>query len=311
MKWIKKGQFYAPESNHDWMVSHAQMPVVDLIDEDVARVYFGTRSQANHTVTTYIEVSASNPKEVLYIHDRPVLGRGKLGCFDDGGAMPSWIVNRGDIKYFYYVGWNAGVTVGYRNSIGIAISEDGGKTFERMFDGPIVDRNKDEPQFCSTPCVLVENDKWRMWYLNGVRWEIINGHPEPLCHIKYAESKDGINWDRNGVVAIDLKPNGEGGMSKPHVIKEDGKYKMWYCYRGDRDYRENSEHAYRIGYAESPNGITWERMDDRAGIGVSKSGWDSIMIAFPYVYQHKGIKYMLFNGNGFGQTGIGYAVEEV
>jgi hypothetical protein len=85
---------------------------------------------------------------------------------------------------------------------------------------------------------------------------------------------------------------------------------MWYTRRGAADYREDPASAYRIGYAESPDGVRWTRMDERAGIDVSENGWDSVMIAYPFVYQHRGVKYMLYNGNGFGQTGIGYAVWE-
>ena len=58
----------------------------------------------------------------------PVLLYETLGAtFDDGGAMPSWLVEHGDILYLYYIGWTAGVTVSYRNSIGLAISDDGGR----------------------------------------------------------------------------------------------------------------------------------------------------------------------------------------
>ena len=32
------------------------------------------------------------------------------------------------------------------------------------------------------------------------------------------------------------------------------------------------------------------------------------MMEYPFVYEHRGVKHMLYNGNGFGETGIGYAV---
>jgi hypothetical protein len=85
------------------------------------------------------------------------------------------------------------------------------------------------------------------------------------------------------------------------VIKDGNLYKMWYCYAIDN---------YRIGYAESRDGITWERKDDEAGIDVSESGWDSEMIEYPFVFAHKGTKYMLYNGQEYGQTGFGYAILE-
>lgn len=102
MKWEKKGLIYKPKSNYDWMISHAQLPTVDKISDDVLRIYYGTRDKYNRTVTTYIEVDADNPQNILYIHDKQVLGLGELGCFDDHGAMPSWIVNHGGIKGYQF-----------------------------------------------------------------------------------------------------------------------------------------------------------------------------------------------------------------
>jgi hypothetical protein len=104
MRWIKKGLIFAPNNHYEWMVSHAQVPIVDRIDNDVLRIYFGTRDHLNRTVTTYIEVEADNPQNVVYVHDRPVLGLGELGAFDDSGAMPSWIENHDGVKYLYYSG---------------------------------------------------------------------------------------------------------------------------------------------------------------------------------------------------------------
>jgi len=78
---------------------------------------------------------------------------------------------------------------------------------------------------------------------------------------------------------------------------------MWYCYRGGTD-------MYRAGCAESKDGIDWERKDAEAGIDVSESGWDSEMICYPCVFEHKGQRYMLYNGNDYGRTGFGLAILE-
>lgn len=310
MKWIKKGLIFKAANNYDWMQTHAQVPVTDKIDEGRLKVYFGTRDKYNRTVTTYIEVEADDPRKVLYVHNKPVLSLGKLGSFDDSGAMPSWIVNYGNRRYLYYTGWNVGTTARYRLSIGVAISEDNGLIFDRLCEGPILDRTYTEPYFVSNPCVLIDNNLWRMWYLSCVKWEMFKGIAEPYYHIKYAESEDGINWKREGIICIDFKNESEGGIARPCVIKEGSIYKMWYCYRGSIDYRTNKQQSYRIGYAESTDGINWVRKDDEAGIDRSDAGWDSEMMAYPYVYEHKGMKYMFYNGNGFGEAGFGYAVLE-
>jgi len=308
MKWVKKGLIFKPDNNYDWMVSHAQVPIVDKINDDILRIYFGTRDKFNRTVTTYIEVQADNPQNILYVHDKPVLSLGERGCFDDSGAMPSWTINNKGKKFLYYIGWNLGQTVSYRNSIGLAVSNDNGLTFNRVYQGPIIDRSHLEPHFVGTSCILVEGEIWRMWYQSTVKWKFHDDSYEPYYHIKYAESKDGVFWDRQGIVCIDFNSPEEGGICRASVLFDNGIYKMWYSYRGSKNYRTDRTQSYRIGYAESDDGIRWTRMDELVGIDVSETGWDSDMIAYPYVYEHEGRKYMVYNGNGFGRSGFGYAI---
>lgn len=301
MKWIKKGLVFEPKGKLDWMLTHAAVPIADKMEGDLYRIYFATRDKENRSHTAYVEIDIKNPKKILYISENPVLKPGALGTFDDSGAIPSWIVNYNNKKYLYYIGWNLGVTVPFRNSIGLAISQDGGITFNKYSEGPILDRIFSEPHFVATSCVIIEEKVWKMWYLSCVKWVMENGKPKHYYHIKYAESKDGINWNRKGTVCIDFKSKDEYAICRPCVIREEGICKMWYSYRGGKN-------TYRIGYAESADGIKWERKDDQAGIDVSKSGWDSEMIEHAFVFEHKGKKYMLYNGNDYGKTGFGYAI---
>jgi len=141
-----------------------------------------------------------------------------------------------------------------------------------------------------------------MWYLSCIKWNLYQGKPNPHYHIKYAESKDGIDWQRKGIVCIDFKDDKEWAISRPCVIRNNEVYKMWYSFRGEKNYR--------IGFAESKNGIDWERKDDQVGIDVSENGWDSEMIEYPFVFEHKEKSYMLYCGNGYGKTGFGYAILE-
>jgi hypothetical protein len=309
MRWEKKGLIFHVDNQHEWMSHHACVPVADFVDDKVLRIYFSPRDRLGKSHTTYIEVEADNPANVLYVHDKPLLSPGKLGAFDDSGVMPCSLVTRGDRKYLFYIGWNEGVTVGYRNSVGLAVSEDGGRSFERMFDGPVVDRTRLEPYFTASPFGMFDEDdgKWKLWYASCTEFRTVHGRPEPLYQVKYAESSDGVDWVRENKVCLPYGFDGECN-ARPTVIKEHGRYRMWYCFRSSVDYRTSRERSYRIGYAESADGVNWTRMDDKVGIERSQSGWDSQMMEYPFVYEHKGVKHMLYNGNGHGETGIGYAV---
>jgi hypothetical protein len=307
MKWIKKGLVFKPDNNYDWMASHASIPVVDPINDEVLRVYFGTRDKQGRSFPTYLEVLADDPREIRYVHDRPILSLGQLGTFDDNGIMPSWIVNHGSKKYLYYIGWNPQVTVAYRLSIGLAISEDGGKSFSKYSEGPICDRDVDEPYFNTAPCVVVDGTSWKMWYVACTGWEMVNKRPEPRYHIKYALSDDGIHWERTKQVCIDYDSFADA-IGRPCVFVTNGMYRMLYSYRSIQNYRTDPGQSYRLGYAESVDGIHWLRRDDEVGIDRSATGWDSEMLEYSHVFVSKRGIYLFYNGNGFGQSGFGYAV---
>jgi hypothetical protein len=92
------------------------------------------------------------------------------------------------------------------------------------------------------------------------------------------------------------------------VFKENDEYKMIYSYRHVSAYRTDPKSAYRLGYAESADGVLWQRRDDEIGIERSESGWDSQMMEYSSVSQTKDHLLMLYNGNGFGRSGFGYAI---
>ena len=243
----------------------------------------------------------------MYVHPKPILIPGRPGTFDDCGVMPSWAVMNGNEIRLYYIGWNVRNTVPYYNSVGLATSVDGVQ-FERFSEGPLWDRNYIEPYFSASTCVMFHNGIWKNWYLSCTEYRHIDGKYEPRYHLKYAESKNGIDWHRNGVIAIDYKSDEEAGIVKASVILDEKGFRMWFSYRNFENYRTDKMNSYKIGYAESENGIIWNRMDHLAGIGLSEQGWDSDMIAYPHVIDVGSSRYMFYNGNGFGKTGFGYAV---
>lgn len=304
--WIKKGNIYNVNGQFDWNKSHAQVPVVDVL-EDRIRVYYSTRDVLGRSNVSYIEVEKNNPEKIIYEHTAPLFELGNLGAFDDSGIMPSSILTVGNRKYLYYIGWTTRGTVPFQNAVGLAVSEDGGKVFRKISEGPIITVNFIEPYFSGTAFVIFEDNLFKMWYLSCIKWEKFDGKPEPIYNLKYAESLDGVNWKQTGKVAIDLNDD-EGGLVSAAVIKEEGKYKMWFGKRKKSDYRDNVLNSYKIGYAESLDGKDWIRKDNDAGIDISSEGWDSEMISYPYVFKCENNLILLYNGNGFGKTGFGYAI---
>jgi hypothetical protein len=298
-RWIKGGLYYSPRTELPWINSHAAVPTIVPRGEGVMRVYFSPRDSRGHSHIGWFDFDLEQPEKIINHSVEPVLSPSSPGMFDDSGTMVSWLIEHEQRQYLYYIGWNPGGAVPFRNAIGLAVSQDQGASFQRVSNGPVLDRSIYDPCMTASCCVLIEHGLWRMWYLSGIDWVMRDDKLVHYYHIKYAESENGIDWHRIGRVAIDFKDAGEYAISRPCVVKEDGIYRMWYSYRGV---------SYRIGYAESTDGLSWKRRDSEVDLDVSPSGWDSEMIEYPFVFEYKDRKYMFYNGNGYGKSGIGYAV---
>ena len=304
MAWKKMGLIF-DLSKHDipWLKSHAMLPT-PLVLEDRIRVYFSGRDQSGQGKVSFIDVRKDNPAEIIYVHDQPLFDVGKIGTFDDSGVLVNSVVENNDLILLYYTAYSQSLKVPYRNSIGVAVSKDGGTTFNRMFEGPIVDRSKDEPYFTISPCVVRDAGKWHMWYASATEWVIADGKPESLYHIKYAFSDNGIDWHRENVSCIEPLKRQEAN-AKPSVLRDGDILRMWFCYRGSSDFRDGLD-SYRIGYAEATidNPSQWVRDDTKAGISCGPEGFDDKMQAYPSVIDVEGKIYLFYNGNGFGYGGF-------
>ena len=298
MRWRKLGRVFCPENEAEWMTSHAANCVAWPLEGSRVRIYFTSRDAQNRGHIGWIEIDLRRPAEVLRRAAEPVLRPGALGTFDDSGVSLSCIVPDGDTILLYYTGWNLGVTVPWRNSIGLAVSTDG-LHFERFSPAPVLDRNRVDPYSLSYPFVLRDVETWRMWYGSNLRW---GSSERDMDHvIKDASSVDPAAWTPSGRICIGIEREDEYAFSRPVVVRDSAAWRMWYSYRGEQ---------YRIGYAESADGMQWERRDEEVGMAPSASGWDAHSNEYPWVFDHQGRRYMLYNGDRYGFTGFGLAVLE-
>jgi hypothetical protein len=303
MRWRKLGKVFSAEGQLPWMASHAQNPFAEQIEGNLYRIYFAPRDVRNRSYVGWLEIDITRPDRILQLAETPLVAPGDKGSFDDAGAMMSCLVTHGENRYLYYIGWNLRTTAPYHLSIGLALGSCHARTPKvTKLPEPIIDRSSADPFFCTSPGVLVENRRWRMWYLSGVSWPTFGGRMTPSYDIRYGESHDGIDWRCTGQVVLSLGDE-EVGFSRPCVISEYNGYSMWYSVRG-------RDHRYRLGFARSENGLVWTREDANSGLEPSIEGWDSDMIAYPHVFNHGTERYMLYCGNEYGRTGFGLAVCE-
>jgi hypothetical protein len=298
MRWVKRGVVIEPPTHLPWVESHAAVPHAEALDDGRVRVYFTARDGRSRSHVAVADVDLENPGSAAEVAGDPLLAPGSAGAFDDSGTMTSCLVRHGSREYLYYQGWALGVTVPFYVFVGCAVRDDPEEPFRRVSAAPVLGPHHVDPYLCASPWIIVEDGRWRMWYVSGLGWTVHEGEPRYRVHVKYAESRTGLDWERTGHVCIDFDEPDEYAIARPVVVADGDVYRMWYSRRGS---------SYRIGYAESRDGLTWERRDDEAGIDVSATGWDSEMVAYACIVDVGGRRHMLYNGNGFGRTGIGLA----
>jgi predicted GH43/DUF377 family glycosyl hydrolase len=314
-RWKKLGKVFDPKDlqTDSWMREFAQSPSV-LVGETHVRVYFCSRPAPNAdgqylSYISFLDLERGNLLKILRVCEQPVLSLGKRGTFDEFGTYPVSVIRNGDEIRAYYAGWTRCESVPFNAAIGLAISRDGGESFQRLGEGPVLSYSSDEPFLLGSPRVRKFQGRWYLWYAAGKEWIRTEDKPEPVYKIRFAHSEDGIDWVKHGKDLIADKLGPHECQACPDVTYSNGKYHMFFSYRSIHNYKSR-EGGYRIGYASSEDMVVWQRNDDLVCIGLSETGWDSEMVNYPHIFMLEGETYMLYQGNGMGCDGFGLAVLE-
>jgi len=311
-RWHKLGRIFDPQgvANRPWLKEFAQAPAT-LVFDDRVRVYFSCRPPADAggqytSRSAWVDLDRHDLTRVVEVAEQPILPLGDTGTFDEFGTYPVSVVRDRARVAAYYAGWTRCRSVPFNTAIGLAHSDDGGRTFTTAGPGPVLGYSPDEPFVLSGPKVRRWDDEWRLFYSAGRRWLLDNGRPEPVYRIRSATSVDGIAWTKTGRDLIPTCIGDDEAQASPDVFRGRERFHMFFCYRHGTDYR-NHARGYRIGYAHSDDLLHWTREDERAGLDVSSEGWDSEMVSYPHVLELDGSIYMFYLGNQVGRWGFGLA----
>jgi predicted GH43/DUF377 family glycosyl hydrolase len=314
-KWKKLGKVFDPGERNSpcWMHEFAQSPST-LIEDAYMRVYFCSRPPPSEdgkylSYIAYLDLDRGNLHNILRICERPVMDLGKCGAFDEFGTYPVSVIRDGNEIRAYYAGFTRCESVPFNAAIGVAISSDGGETFRRLGDGPVLSYTPDEPFVLGSPRVRKFSGCWQLWYSAGREWRVTDGRPEPIYKIRVATSDNGIDWIKHGRNLIVDRLGEQECQACPDVSYRDGRYHMFFSYRDIHNYKAR-EGGYRIGYAVSEDMENWRRDDEKVDIRLSTTGWDSEMVNYPHLFELEGRTYMLYQGNGMGRSGFGLAILE-
>ena len=145
---------------------------------------------------------------------------------------------------------------------------------------------------CFDISVLHESRGYRMW----LSWR-------PKQSVALVESKDGMHWSEPPQSVLGPRPETgwEDDINRPVVIRREDGYHMWYT--GQAKGRS------AIGYATSPDGVTWKRMSDRPVLSPERP-WEKVAVMCPdVVWDGKARLYKMWYSGGEQNepNAIGYA----
>lgn len=175
-------------------------------------------------------------------------------------------------------------------------------TWTKYQQNPILSPGPDiwDKLHISSPTILYSNNSYRMWYqgYNGNKWSI-----------GLAESTDGKSWYKTLTTPVLVPFNEETlvetDIVEPTVIKNDI-YRIWF-----NSFNKNSN-DYKIRYATSIDGISWQKFTNPVVIGEKE--WENKGVANPSVIFKDGKYYMWYIGWGYNspwQVGLAESADGI
>jgi len=219
--------------------------------------------------------------------NNPVMSGGASGTWNRHVFMPSVLYNTDSLRYEMW--FTASTSVGIRPfRIGFATSPDG-ITWTKH-PNPVLESNAGtwDESTVEFPMVIRENGEYKMWY-SGF---------DPISPnlLGYATSPDGINWTKdtrnNPVMGPGTASWEAGGPIYCTIVSiQGGGYKMWYC-----GWNQQYD-SLAIGYAESVDGISWQRPLNNPVLTTGSLGeWDDRYVSMPRVLFIDEFFYMWYTG---------------
>lgn len=124
-----------------------------------------------------------------------------------------------------------------------------------------------------------------------------------LADIYYATSKDGFNWEEQGIAA-GRSPKGAYGdrtLSTPDILVYKGKYYLYYQTFTGKFTPEKGDYCdVSMAWADSPDG-PWHKVTKPAVEHGGKGEWDEASIHDPYPLVYKGKIWLFYKGHPLGR----------
>jgi hypothetical protein len=296
LKITKRSRIFGPE-DRDWkenFLSHAANPLVIEKNGSMAKVLFNSRTLSNRSEVWTLEFDIDTEK-VLKGSVRKLLSENDFPTFASDGVSLGGILDNYECHSIFFMGWKAPVDRHWYGELGQLRIKNNANLSIAIDQDPTLVIGRDEPISISYADSGQIGESVFMWYGTTETWD--GGNGEMIHTIKVREFSNG-KWI-NPKTVIEPIIGYAQAFSKPSFINLLGTPILAFSYRGNSN-------KYRIGFCTlTESGIgsefKWENFLP------NENSWESEMVEYPFLFQHKQELKMLYNGNNYGRTGFGMA----
>lgn len=304
MTWRDLGLIFPVCDLAAWAASHAYVPTLLALDDRI-RVFAAFWDVNRVGRLGFVDLDRADPERILGHSREPILSLGPEGSFDARGQTPLSVLWDGSELRLYYAGWQADPVYRYRLFTGLATSRNGGDSFIRYSDDPVIGPTAEHPQVRTGGMVMKEDGRYRTWFAESIGSIEHGGKAVPAYTLSHMTSEDGIAWPDRAQVCFPVVPGVIFGYGRSAIWRQpDGSYHGLFSVRREIE-------GYTIGHATSPDGLSWNPLDLEGGMAFTPAhcidGPQEVM--FPSLhFQADGTVLMVYNGRDFGREGVRAAV---
>lgn len=283
--------------NHSF--SHLANPLIVEFGRKRKRLFFNSRDEFQRSSIYSVELIGDEFEADCSTLTLEQEWGPKDSYFSHGISIGSSFTFDGD-TFISIMGWKVPSGEHWRGEIGL-LRLDGNAHVSQVTDTPWLGLNDEDPISKSYPAVLIESGGIYIWYGTTISWDAGNGE---MLHVIKEARLDNLWGNSEQLRTLPYLIGKAQAFARPAVTLVDQRKLMAYSYRG-------SSMGYRIGFVWLDDLNTASHLGGIPAFGPSTADWEDEMVEYPSFFSHNDRKFMLYNGNGFGRTGLGLAEIEI
>jgi hypothetical protein len=279
----------------------------------VLRVFFTSRKVSGQSflesVPFFIDLDPTT-YEALSPAIQVTYPKAELGSYRIHGVFPLSVFDIGAGALLGLpTGWRRHSGIDVETGIGEWLSLDGGKSWVEFGVGPKFSAVNDEPFLVCDAGYLEFQGEHFLAYAFGLSWRPDKeGEPQRRYVISVVRASD-FGKLQNGQAKESIpKASALEVQAFPHLSISNNEMRMFFCFRSEFDFRSGDNNSYKLALATSSDGKNWSR--DAESLDIEYGEGAEEMQCYPSFVRNKDCGLLLFNGDGFGRTGIFAAHEK-